>query len=780
MNSTEDAADGYGQGSSGATLIGPRLEGESAWFRYGATVLVVVSIVLARLTLVPLLGAQAPLLPFVLGVFFSAYLGGRGPALLACVLSPLLATLCLTELPRGLQALQWGAHTLFFLGIGTLVVFLMHELQMASRRQLEIVRRAERAAQCSSENEARLRLLTDHLPVLISYVDSGETLRFANATFREWLGSDPVDPPKSLRELFGDVLYAERAPHIRSALSGELVRFEGTTRHHTRGARLCEIVYVPDRSPTGLIRGFYVMAQDITDRRHAEASLRERERLLKLVFDNASDGLCLFTLERNQQFRCVSVNESFLRVRGYTRALVQGRPARELIPEANLALTREKWLEAVQSRQALVYNEVADLPVGRRFAEITLVPIAEPNGAVTHLLAAYRDVTVQQQAQSQLREANRRKDEFLAMLAHELRNPLAPIRNVAEILSQGALDAETVRRSSQLLQRQASQLTRLVDDLLDVARITRGAIELKKEMVAIERVVEMAVESIQPLLDLKRQNVTVKRSPEAVLVEADSVRLCQIITNLLSNAAKYSPEGTRIQIELGCTQDDVFVSVRDQGIGIDPQLLPHIFELFLQGDRSLDRAQGGLGIGLTIARRLIQMHGGHIEAHSAGLGQGSEFRLQLPRLHARSSSMQTHPTGQSDEKRRRRVLVVEDNVDAAESLAMLLRMAGHEVEVAHEGNGALNALEHFAADFILLDIGLPGVDGYMVAQSIRTRFPKLRARLLALTGYGRSEDRDLALSCGFDDHLAKPVDPQHLLNRLGEDHASASQRRRLH
>jgi signal transduction histidine kinase/CheY-like chemotaxis protein len=412
-------------------------------------------------------------------------------------------------------------------------------------------------------------------------------------------------------------------------------------------------------------------------------------------------------------------------------------------------------------RQALDYRESADLPAGARLTDVTLVPIADGAAAITHVLAARRDVTAKHHAEEALREADRRKDEFLAMLAHELRNPLAPIRNVAHLLAREALDTRTIRRSSELLQRQASQLARLVDDLLDVARITRGTIELKKETVSLERLLETALESVQPLLDVKQQTVRIMRPPEAVFVDADAVRLCQIFSNLLTNAAKYSPDQTEVTVTIKASADDADVTVQDQGRGIDPEMLPRIFDLFMQGDRSLDRREGGLGIGLTIVKHLVEMHGGRITAHSAGLSRGSSFRVQLPRARSTeplplSTAAAPHPSHS------RRILIVEDNEDAAESLLMLLQMDGHDVKVEHEGSTALALLEDYPAEIAFIDIGLPGMDGYSLAQAIRARFATRALRLYAMTGYGRPEDRALALAAGFDEHLTKPVDPERL------------------
>jgi CheY-like chemotaxis protein len=370
-----------------------------------------------------------------------------------------------------------------------------------------------------------------------------------------------------------------------------------------------------------------------------------------------------------------------------------------------------------------------------------------------------------------LRLADRRKDEFLAMLAHELRNPLAPIRNIAYVLTKGGADAGAVRRSGQMIERQASHLTRLVDDLLDVARITRGRVELVRESLSLDSVVEAAIETVQPKFEARNQTIAVRQPAEMIYVNGDSVRLCQVVANLLTNASKYSPERSRIEIVVDGSIVDAWLEVRDPGVGIDPQLLPHLFDLFQQGDRTLDREQGGLGVGLTIVKLLVEMHGGAVEAHSAGLGKGSRFRMRLPRTRPVPASPPVALPAAGKPVRPRRILVVEDNFDAADSMRALLRTDGHAVEVVQDGAAALAKLEDFRADIVLLDIGLPRMDGYMVAHAIRERFALAgrRPRLLALTGYGREDDRSAALKAGFDGHIAKPVDPPRLLKIVAEE-----------
>ncbi len=300
-----------------------------------------------------------------------------------------------------------------------------------------------------------------------------------------------------------------------------------------------------------------------------------------------------------------------------------------------------------------------------------------------------------------------------------------------------------------------------------------------REPLSLDRVVEAALETVQPVLDARKQIVSVRQPGEKVFVDGDGTRLSQVVANLLTNASKYSPERARIAVVIDGSATDAIIEVHDPGVGIDAQLLPHLFDLFLQGDRTLDRAQGGLGVGLTIVKLLVGLHGGSVEAYSAGLHQGSEFRVRLPRRHQSAIPAPQVPEAPRAVKPRR-VLVIEDNADAAESLRAVLQTDRHEVEVVHDGAEGLAKLEEFRADVVLLDIGLPRMDGYMVAHAIRERFALQghRPRLMALTGYGREEDRTAALKAGFDGHLAKPVDPRRLLQVVADDtQASVTSRR---
>jgi signal transduction histidine kinase/CheY-like chemotaxis protein len=360
----------------------------------------------------------------------------------------------------------------------------------------------------------------------------------------------------------------------------------------------------------------------------------------------------------------------------------------------------------------------------------------------------------------QLAEADRRKDEFLAMLGHELRNPLAPIRNAVEVMRLLDLTGPQLQWARDVIDRQVGHMTRLVDDLLDVSRISRGRITLQMESVALAEVIGRAVESSRPLLEARRHELAVVLPAEPVRLEADPSRLAQAVTNLLNNAAKYTAEGGRVRLTAERRGDEVVLRVGDNGVGIAPEMLPRVFDPFIQAEQTLDRSGGGLGIGLTLVKCLVELHGGSVEAFSGGLGQGSEFVVRLP-VSGSAGKQSSNGDGwvAAPSQSACRILVVDDNSDAAESLAMVLRVGGHEVCTAHDGLAALNAAEQFQPEVVLLDIGLPKVDGYEVARRLRERAGSEQVLLVAVTGYGQEEDRRRAEEAGFDAHLVKPADP---------------------
>jgi signal transduction histidine kinase len=363
-------------------------------------------------------------------------------------------------------------------------------------------------------------------------------------------------------------------------------------------------------------------------------------------------------------------------------------------------------------------------------------------------------------AEAALREADRQKDDFLAMLAHELRNPLASISNASELMTRTSPGSERADALSALLKRQTKQLTRLVDDLLDLSRISRGRITLEEAPVEIGELLQQAVETVQGLVQEKAHRLVVAKPAHAIHVHGDRTRLVQAISNVIHNAAKYTDRGGEISLEIVDSDEEVCVKIRDNGVGIPPEILPTLFDLFVQSERTLDRSQGGLGIGLSVVKRLIEMHRGSVQASSRGIGQGATFTIRLPRVpppHAQSDAACPDP-GRAP----RRILIVDDNADAADTLAMLLELDGHSVSTVYSALEALEAAVRLKPDLLFLDIGLPVIDGYEVARRLRSQPSTSALRMVAVTGYGQNEDRERAFASGFDEHLVKPVTPESL------------------
>lgn len=380
-----------------------------------------------------------------------------------------------------------------------------------------------------------------------------------------------------------------------------------------------------------------------------------------------------------------------------------------------------------------------------------------------HLKTLHASEAALRNAGERLEEANRRKDEFLAMLAHELRNPLAPIRNVTEVLDRKLPADTSLKPLVEITKRQVAQLARLVDDLLDISRITENRIELRQARLEVGAIIAQATESVDALMREKRHKLLVRTRFTPLYVEGDHARLVQCLSNVLTNAAKYTDPGGEIRLEVQPHGSTVAIVVSDNGAGIPATLLPRIFDLFVQGERTLDRSQGGLGIGLSVVKRLIEMHGGHVVAKSDGLGLGATFELHLPLADGPPSVQRAHSAAAV---RSRRILIVDDNVDAANALAILLKLEGHETEAAYRARDAIERASAFNADVVVLDIGLPEMDGYTVAEHIRARHNGVH--LIALTGYGQPEDIERAYARGFDHHMTKPADPTALLRLIDE------------
>ena len=419
--------------------------------------------------------------------------------------------------------------------------------------------------------------------------------------------------------------------------------------------------------------------------------------------------------------------------------------ARQVMARRDFSLRARKTTDDEIGVLVEAFNEMLG-EVGRRAQALE-----EFNRALEH------ETHVRRAAEEALRETDRRKDEFLATLAHELRNPLAPLRNALELLRRAGGDQAVAATARDMMGRQLRQMIRLVDDLLDVSRITTGKLAVHKESVELQPIIRSAVETSRPLIDARHQVLTVRLPEELVHLEADSTRLAQVFSNLLNNASKFTPASGQIEIAAECHDGELRVAVTDTGIGLAPEMLPAIFEMFTQADSSLERTQAGLGVGLTLARRLIELHGGTLEASSRGLGLGSRFTVRLPLPGSTRTAISLAPALTASAKRCR-VLLVDDNVDFATSLAELLKTLDHDVRVAHDAEQALGMVAQFKPDFAFLDIGLPRMNGYDLARRLRTQAGTADAVLVAITGWGQERDRTRSREAGFQHHLVKPVE----------------------
>jgi PAS domain S-box-containing protein len=484
------------------------------------------------------------------------------------------------------------------------------------------------------------------------------------------------------------------------------------------------------------------------DSQYASEMAHQRKQY-EAILSNTPDFAYVFDLDH----RFAYANEGLLKIWGKTREEAIGKTCLELGYEPWHAALRDREIDQIVATKKSIRGEVPFTGTfGSREYDYLLVPVLGADGEVVAVAGTTRDITERKQMEASLRESDRRKDEFIAMLAHELRNPVAPIRNAGELLSRLATDERQVALAG-VLKRQTEQLSRLLDDLLEVARVTQGRIELRREIVAIQACVQLAVEAVEPMIKERHQRLSVTREGLSIFVHADKARLTQCIANLLTNAAKFTPANGDICVNSRVENGHAIIEVRDTGVGIAADLLPQLFDLFVQGHRSLDRSEGGLGIGLSVCKRLIEMHGGHVTASSEGTGHGATFAIHLPL--AREESAPRESTSEASSANRR-ILVVDDNKDAADSLAALLEIEGHQVKAVYTPEEGLEEVELLKPDLVLLDIGLPRITGYEVAQRIKAAHPLMC--VVALSGYGRPEDKQRATAAGFDAHLVKPVD----------------------
>ncbi|NML62886.1 PAS domain-containing protein [Massilia sp. RP-1-19] len=567
----------------------------------------------------------------------------------------------------------------------------------------------------------------------------------------------------------------------RVADTGEPVRFENEARAMGRWFDVYAFrIGNPARREVALL------FKDIAERKRNEAELRESER-------RALDSALAAQAERSRIDALLQAAPAGIVVTDASGVIRQSNAAhRRLWGERcdgeqaamrsgwwadgsarhGLPLAPEDWVTArvlrgEEAPRATIEIETCDTPPVRRIVLITGAPIRDEAGAVSGAVVTQMDITDRVRAEEALRQDDRRKDEFLAMLAHELRNPLSPIGAAADLLAMGRLDAARVKQTSAVISRQVKHMTGLVDDLLDVSRVTRGLITLEREKLDARRIVAEAVEQVRPLIDARRHQLTVHTPPEPAYVLGDQKRLTQVMTNLLNNAAKYTPLDGSIVVAVELDGGVVRMRVTDNGIGMTPDVLARAFELFSQAERTSDRSQGGLGIGLALVKSLVELHGGTVSAHSDAIGEGSTFTLCLPRIAAQAAvKPETSGIAPAAPGKALKVMVVDDNADAAEMLAMYVEALGHEVSVEYSSIRALALAQSVRPDVCLLDIGLPDMDGYELARRLRADPASAGAMLVAVTGYGQEQDRNRTRAAGFDQHFVKPVDTAALAELL--------------
>ncbi len=513
--------------------------------------------------------------------------------------------------------------------------------------------------------------------------------------------------------------------------------------------------------------------------RTAEEAAQISTKQWQVTFDAINDGVIL--LDRGG--RAVQVNSAIEAMLGTSWNEFSGQDIHELFSIEHNPKT-SPFLRMLETGQ----REAVELTLGERWLRVTVDPIRDASGDLKGGLCIASDITERRRLEEELRRradelavADRRKDEFLAMLAHELRNPLAPIANALEAIRLARHNATATDEALNIARRQIVHMARLLDDLLDVSRFTRGQVRLQKVPLELNTILHQAVETSRPLIEGSGHELVTSYPSESIWVEGDPTRLAQIVANLLNNAAKYTDRGGKIVLAAERQDHEAVVRVLDNGIGLSAEMLPRVFDLFAQADRSLDRSQGGLGIGLTLVRSLTELHDGTVSARSRGPGQGSEFIVRLPAItrdHSSPGSTEHASPDDDSHAPSLRVLVVDDSQDAARSLARVFTLWGYEVRVVHDGQSAIEAASAEAFDVIFLDIGLPGIDGYQAAERLRDKFGSERPVLVAMTGYGQAEDLARSRSVGFDEHFVKPVNLDRLRETLSRYCAKRSGRRR--
>ncbi|MEO5676164.1 MAG: PAS domain-containing protein [Usitatibacter sp.] len=618
-------------------------------------------------------------------------------------------------------------------------------------------------------SEMRLKQLANTIPQLAWMAEPDGAIHWYNDRWYEYTGEtpatmegwgwqrvhDPVALPKVL-EAWKHSIATGKPFQMTFPLRGKDGKF-----------RPFFTLIAPLKDAEGEVVQWFGTNTDVSSLEETEAELRKTEERLRLATDAGNIGIWEWDLVADK----VTWSDRVYQLHGLAQGEFGGRAEHfsALVHPEDVDGVWQKIRAAIAAADGFSAEFRAVLPDGGTRWLTTWARVhRDASGSADRLVGALISVDDYKRAEEALRVSDRRKDEFLAMLAHELRNPLAPITTAAHLLALPASDERRIRLAGEIIARQAKHMTELVDDLLDVSRVTRGLVQLKKEVLELKSVIGSAIEQVRPLIEARHHVLTTWTGPEQVSVLGDRTRLIQVLVNLLNNAAKYTPERGKIALKMETRDAHVKISIKDNGLGIDASLIEHVFELFTQGSRTPDRAQGGLGIGLALVKSIATLHDGQVDVYSDGPGKGSIFTLSLPvvRPEAADSPRHENETAPGTVARAVRVMIVDDNLDAAQSLAVLLESDGHHVTVRESARSALGDSSSQPPEVFILDIGMPGLDGYELARQLRKHPAAAGAVFIALTGYGHAHDRALSEAAGFDHHLVKPVDMRELARIL--------------